>query len=79
MEHVSNGKSLLDSEWLRTKGKTKFSNTKTDVNAFIFCDVQNSCVINSTSLTAEVLKSTLEVSEGEGPFLYCFGGGKCMP
>ena len=28
--------------------------------------------INSTSLTAEVLKSTLEVSEGEGPFLYCF-------
>ena len=35
-------------------------------------DVQNSCTINSTSLTAEVLKSTLEVSEGEGPFLYCF-------
>ena len=29
-------------------------------------------VINSTSLTSEVLKSTLEVSEGEGPFLYCF-------
>ena len=73
MEHVSNRKSLRDSEWLRTKGKTKFSNTKTDVNAFfILSDVQNSCTINSTSLTAEVLKSTLEVSEGEGPFLYCF-------